>query len=128
VEIMARALGYSLEDFGRISPEGRGELRINSMCTVFAESEVVSLITKGAAREDIALALCRSAANKVLSMLRRVPCESDVVFAGGCARNNLLKGLLEAGAGKGIRTPETPEITGALGAALYAQTAHVQEG
>ncbi len=120
VEIMARALGYSLEGFGFVSPEGRRELQINSMCTVFAESEVISLITKGAGREDIALALHRSVASRVLSMARRVSLEEEVVFAGGCARNGLLKNLLETGTGKTINVAKSPEITGALGAALYA--------
>ena len=120
VEIMARALGYPLDDFGSVSPEGRAELQINSMCTVFAESEVISLITKGAGREDIALALHRSVANRVISMARRISPEDEVVFAGGCARNGLLKSLLEAGTGKRIKVAQSPEITGALGAALYA--------
>ncbi len=120
VEIMAKALGYSLEDFGHVSPEGQAELQINSMCTVFAESEVISLITKGVGREEIALALHRSVANRVVSMVRRVALEEDVVFAGGCAKNNLLRSLLESGTGKTIKVAENPEITGALGAALYA--------
>ncbi len=120
IEIMAWALGYSNEEFGAISPEGRTELQINSMCTVFAESEVISLITKGAAREDIAFALHRSVANRVISMARRVSLEEEVVFAGGCARNSLLKDLLDTGTGKRIKVAQSPEITGALGAALYA--------
>ncbi len=121
LEIMARALGYTLEEFGFISSEGRSELQINSMCTVFAESEVISLITKGAKREDIAVAVHRSVANRVVSMARRVAMDEDITFAGGCARNNLLKSLLEAGMGRRITAAEKPEITGALGAALYAQ-------
>ncbi|MDA8327334.1 MAG: acyl-CoA dehydratase activase [Nitrospiraceae bacterium] len=120
VEIMARALGYCIEDFGSVPLMQTTQMQINSMCTVFAESEVISLITKGARREDIALALHRSVANRVLSMVRRVAVEDEVVFAGGCARNNLLKSLLEAGAGKKIKVAENPEITGALGAALFA--------
>ncbi len=121
LEIMARALGYALEEFGFISSEGRSELQINSMCTVFAESEVISLITKGAKREDIAVAVHRSVANRVISMARRVSMDEDITFAGGCAKNSLLKSLIEAGMGKRIMVAEKPEIAGALGAALYAQ-------
>lgn len=120
VEIMAKALGYSLDGFGSVSPEGAGELKINSMCTVFAESEVISLITKGADREDIAIALLRSITNRVLSMVRRIPLEEDIVFAGGCAQNGLLKILLEEKIGRKVKVAQRPEITGALGAALYA--------
>lgn len=120
LEIMARALGYSIEDFGSQAAQGDAGLQINSMCTVFAESEVISLITKGAKREDIALALHRSVAGRVLSMAQRVDVEDEIVFAGGCAKNNLLKELFEAGTGKKVRVAQNPEITGALGAALLA--------
>ncbi|MBF0507037.1 MAG: activase [Nitrospirae bacterium] len=122
VEIMARVLGYSIGDFGLVPLKTGPELQISSMCTVFAESEVISLIARGAEREDIALALHRSVTNRVLSMARRVPIEEDVVFAGGCARNGLLRKLLEAGIGKNVSVAERPEITGALGAALYQIT------
>lgn len=121
VEIMAKALGYGMGEFGAISPEGRAEIQINSMCTVFAESEVISLITKGADREDIAFALHRSVANRVASMARRSAVEDEVIFAGGCARNALIRKLLEKGLERKIRVAQNPEITGALGAALYAQ-------
>lgn len=120
LEIMARALGYSIEDFGSEASKGNEGLQVNSMCTVFAESEVISLITKGAKREDIALALHRSVSGRVLSMAQRVDVEDEIVFAGGCARNVLLKELFEAGTGKKVRVAQNPEITGALGAALFA--------
>jgi len=122
VEIMARVLGYSIEDFGLVPMKTGPELQISSMCTVFAESEVISLIARGAEREDIAFALHRSVSNRALSMARRVPIEEEVVFAGGCARSGLLRKLLEVGIGKKVRVAERPEITGALGAALYTSS------
>jgi len=120
IEIMAKTLNYSIEDFGNMTPKRNKGIRINSMCTVFAESEVVSLIAKGESREDIAVALHRLVANRVLSMLNRIPLEEDIVFAGGCAKNQCLKGLIEHALGRTICVADTPEITGALGAALYA--------
>lgn len=120
VEIMARAMGYSLEECGSVLPKASVELQINSMCTVFAESEAISLIAKGAAREDIALALHRSITNRVMSMIGRISLEEDIVFAGGCARNSLLKTLLESRIGREVKVAQSPEIIGALGAALYA--------
>jgi (R)-2-hydroxyacyl-CoA dehydratese activating ATPase len=120
IEVMAKSLGYSMEEFGALPAKCGREIQINSMCTVFAESEVVSLIAKGEAREDIAVALHRSIASRVLSMLRRIPVEGSVVFAGGCARNRCLRDILEQLLGMPLLTAETPDITGALGAALCA--------
>jgi activator of 2-hydroxyglutaryl-CoA dehydratase len=56
----------------------------------------------------------------VLSMLNRIPLEEDIVFAGGCAKNRCLKRLIEHAMGRTVCVADTPEITGALGAALYA--------
>jgi len=120
LEIMAKTLDYSMKDFGYVTPQKNKKIQINSMCTVFAESEIVSLIAKGENREDIAFALHRLVANRVLSMLKRIPVEGDIVFAGGCAKNQCLKGLIEHSLGTPIHVADNPEITGALGAALYA--------
>lgn len=120
LEIMARTLDYPIKDFGSITSKKNKSIQINSICTVFAESEVVSLIAKGEEREDIGAALHRLVASRVISMLRRIPVEEDIVFAGGCARNQCLKELIERDLGKRICVAETPEITGAFGAALYA--------
>jgi len=120
LEIMAKTLDYSMKEFGHVASKGNKKIRINSMCTVFAESEVVSLIAKGEIREEIAVALHQLVANRVLSMLKRIPIEGDIVFAGGCAKNQCLKGLIEHALGKTVHVADNPEITGALGAALYA--------
>lgn len=120
LEVMARALGYPLEEFGDTERTESDVVQINSLCTVFAESEVVSLIAKGRKREDIAIAIHRSIAQRVLSMLKRLAVEKDIVFAGGCARNPCLRGILEKAIGN-VLVAEVPEITGALGAALYAK-------
>lgn len=120
LEIMAKTLDYSMKEFSSITSRRNKKIRINSMCTVFAESEVVSLIAKGEDREDIAVALHHLVADRMLSMLKRIPIEEDVVFAGGCAKNQCLKELIEYALGKPIHVAKNPEITGALGAALYA--------
>ena len=66
------------------------------------------------------MALHRLVANRVLSMLKRIPIEDDIVFAGGCASNRRLREFIERELGKAVYVADTPEITGALGAALYA--------
>jgi len=120
LEIMAKSLGYSLGEFGAQALTGHPEIQLNSMCTVFAESEVISLTAKGVPREEIAMAIHRAIINRVTAMAKRFPLEDEVVFAGGCAYNPCLKGLLEKGLGKNVHVASFPEMTGALGAALLA--------
>ena len=87
LEIMARTLGFDIEDFGREALLAERDLNISSMCTVFAESEVTSLIAKGKDRREIALGLHSSVARRAASMINRVSSDGDLVFTGGVANN-----------------------------------------
>lgn len=120
LEIMAKALGYDIEIFGDSCIKNNGSIKINSLCTVFAESEVVSLITGGKKRESIAYAIHESVIGKVMALLKRIEVKDDVVFAGGCARNLCLRYILEKRLQKIIHVHENPYIHAAYGAALYA--------
>lgn len=120
LEIMAHALGYSLEQFGEAALQGRGALTINSMCTVFAESEVISLIARGEERQNIALALHQTIVKRVLAMLKRVSLHQPLFFAGGVARNVGVHQLLERMIANAVLVPEQPQMVGALGAAWIA--------
>ena len=120
LEVMAKTLGFSMEDFAALPPGGEEGAKLSSICTVFAESEVVSLIAKGVKRTSIALAVQRSVATRVAGMAKRFSLEDDVVFAGGCAHNSSLRAMIEEGVGRPLKVAAVPEITGALGAALYA--------
>lgn len=120
LEIMARVLGYDIEDFGNSCINQESAIKINSLCTVFAESEVVGLITKGEKREVIGRAIHEAIASKIISMMKRMEIEDDIVFAGGCARNMCLKSILENRLRKKIHVYENPFLHAAYGAALYA--------
>lgn len=120
LEIMSRALGYDLDHFGISCNSKNGKVKINSLCTVFAESEVISLISKGEKREVIVRAIHESIASKVISMLKRLEVRDDIVFAGGCAQNPCLKEILEERLKRDIFVYENPYIHAAYGAALYA--------
>jgi len=121
LEIMASALGFSLQNFGAEALQAETSLNISSMCTVFAESEVTSLIAKGQDPREIALGLHAAVVRRAVSMLRRVSNELDsAVFAGGVANNSCMRQLLADSLGVHVRVPETPQMTGALGAALLA--------
>jgi len=121
LEIMARTLGFDIEDFGREALLAEKELSISSMCTVFAESEVTSLIAKGQNRREIARGLHASVIRRAQAMISRVSSEGEIVFTGGVARNPCMRRLLEERLGRGVLVPEEPEFAGALGAALLAQ-------
>ncbi|MFH1082298.1 MAG: acyl-CoA dehydratase activase [Pseudomonadota bacterium] len=120
LEIMAQTLCYSLDEFGQEALKAGKEIQISSMCTVFAESEVTSLVAKGKDRRAIALGLHRSVVRRASSMLKRVFVEGDIVFAGGVARNPCIVQILQEATGKEILVPEEPQMVGALGAALIA--------
>ena len=120
LEVMARALEVSLEDMGRLSDLARERLTISSMCTVFAESEVVSLIAEGHPKEDIIRGLHDAVSERVAGMAERVGLENGVTMTGGVAKNAGVVRSLEERLGVKISRPEEPQIVGALGAALIA--------
>lgn len=120
LEMMAGALGYRIGDFGAGALAGEQGLRLNSMCAVFAESEVVGLVTRGERREDIALAVHQAIVKRSLAMLQRVSTAPPVVFAGGAARNPCLARILGEALGCPVLVPADPQLVGALGAALLA--------
>jgi predicted CoA-substrate-specific enzyme activase len=121
LEIMARALGFSLKEFGNKALSAQKELTISSMCTVFAESEVTSLIARGQKREEIARGLHNSVIRRAAGMINRVSSNGHIVFTGGVANNHCMVRLLEEKLGRRVLVPENPQETGALGAALLAR-------
>ncbi|MEW6416703.1 MAG: BadF/BadG/BcrA/BcrD ATPase family protein [Nitrospirota bacterium] len=111
---------FSKGGMGGFSGETR-IVKINSLCTVFAESEVISLITKGEKRELIAHAIHESIVNRVVALIKRIDVKDDIVFAGGCAKNPCLKKMLEKRLKKHIYVHENPYFHAAYGAALFAE-------
>ncbi|MBU4053181.1 MAG: 3-hydroxyacyl-ACP dehydratase [Proteobacteria bacterium] len=120
LEIMARALGFTIEEFGTEALKAEKNLSINSMCTVFAESEVTTLIAKGESPLEIAKGLHMAVAKRSATMLKRISLEDPLVFAGGVANNICMRHLLTGLLGRDILVPEYPQGVGALGAALLA--------
>jgi predicted CoA-substrate-specific enzyme activase len=121
LEVMARGLEVSVEDMGDVALSAEESVAISSMCTVFAESEVVSLIAEGCPAEKIMRGLMDSVATRVSSMVHRVGLEQKVMLTGGVAKN---RGVLQAMREKletDITVSEEPQIVGALGAALIAR-------
>jgi (R)-2-hydroxyacyl-CoA dehydratese activating ATPase len=119
LEIMSVALGCELSQFGKMALRAKKAEKINSMCTVFAESEVISLVSRGASREGVALGIHQSIVGRARSMLSRVQTENDLVFVGGVAINPCIKKLLQESLGMMVKVPPDPQIIGAYGCALY---------
>jgi predicted CoA-substrate-specific enzyme activase len=120
LEIMARTLGFAIEKFGSEALLAEKDLNISSMCTVFAESEVTSLIARGQNRREIARGLHSSVIRRAAGMINRVSSEGDIVFTGGVAKNPCMRAMLKEILGRRILSPQDPQLVGALGAALLA--------
>jgi len=122
LETMARILDVKLEEMGKISLKAKEIVEISSQCSVFAESEVISLIAEKKDPIDILAGINHSVANRLVSMLYRIGIEEDVVISGGVAKNIGVVKMIEDKIKTKIPTYTTdPQLFGALGAALFAQ-------
>lgn len=121
LEVMAHALEVKLEDLGRLSHSAKRSIKISSMCTVFAESEVISLIAENQPKEVIIRGLHDAIADRIMGMVHRVGVEEGVTITGGVAKNEGVVRALEERLGVKLFVPSEPQIIGALGAALLAQ-------
>ncbi len=120
LEVIARALEIDLESFSTLSLMSENPAPISTTCTVFAESEVISLIAKGTTREDIIAGVHDSVASRLSSMVYRVGLTSPVMMTGGVARNSGLVKAIAIRLGIEIQVTDSAQINGALGAALLA--------
>jgi predicted CoA-substrate-specific enzyme activase len=121
LETVSEMLELRLDDIGPLSLESREELEIKSTCVVFAESEIVSLVHAKKAREDILRGVFDGLALRVFALAAKIGLEQDVMMVGGVARNIGMVQALERHTGMKLLVPHTPQIAGALGAALLAQ-------
>ena len=120
LEKTAGALGVSLDDIGGAACAAQEDITISSMCTVFAESEVVSLIADGRSEADILNGLCLAVARRNEALLKRVGAEPPYMMTGGVARNEGVVKAFESLLGAKVFVPDEPELAGALGAAIFA--------
>ncbi len=121
VEAMARALELELQDMGELSLQSTTAVPMNAQCTVFAESEVISLIHQNTPKADIVRAVHDAIASRIVSMCRRVGMAKDIALIGGMAHNIGFVDALRRGLEADVLIPPDPEFVGALGAALIAR-------
>jgi len=120
LEVMAGVLGLDIGEMGPISLTSKEPCSISSTCTIFAETEMVSLRAEGRTREDLVAGIHRAVASRVAVLGRTVGYREQVVFTGGVAKNMGVKTALEVSIGLPVLVPDEPQIVGALGAALLA--------
>ncbi len=119
LEVVAGRLDADLQDLGRLAASSETPSAISSMCVVFAETEIVGLLSAEETVENIAAGVQTSIAKRVAAMAgRRVV--DPVVFTGGVALVPGMQRALESALGREVGVPPTPQLTGALGAALLA--------
>ncbi len=122
VEVTAGRLGIPLDDLDRIASERTKEIEISSLCTVFAESEVVALVGRGVAKEDIAWGILNSVAKKVGNEYARLhDRERPVYLTGGLCESELFAQLLSRHIGHDVMSSPEARYAGALGAALMVK-------
>lgn len=120
LELMARTLELSLDDMSRLGLDWKEDVTISSMCTVFAESEVVSLIAENRTPADIIHGLNRSVATKTCALCRRVGGEESYMMTGGVSKNRGVVTEIEKILGVKLHISDKAQLNGALGAALFA--------
>jgi predicted CoA-substrate-specific enzyme activase len=116
----ASALELDLGELGPTALRGTRPVEISTTCTVFAESEVLSWLTKGKKIEDILLGVHRSIASRSFGLLRRVGIEGEVTFTGGVTRNEAMVAVLNDILETTMNVSDESHYIGALGAALFA--------
>ncbi len=121
-EAMARAFEMELTEFSNLSLSAKNVIPITAQCTVFAESEVISLVGEGKPMEEIAAGIQLSVAKRCFVMSKKAGAVDRITLTGGCAKNAGLKAAIEKVLNlKVIDLPVDPQLMGALGAAEYAR-------
>ena len=118
LEVMARALEADLNQFGALSLRAEKPAKISSTCNVFAESEVISLISRGEARENIIAGIHEAIASRVAAMATRIGIRTPVMMTGGVSQNAGVVQALEKALACPLIVSPYAQLAGAIGAAL----------
>ncbi len=121
LEVIAEALGITIEDLGGMALKSKQPAQISNICTVFAEQEVVARLTEGVPLNDLAAGILESLASRISRMVKRLKVANEVVITGGGAKNAGLVKALSDKLGYATLVPPEPLITGAVGAALLGK-------
>lgn len=128
-EAMARSFEMSLPEFSKLSLTAKNVIPITAQCTVFAESEVISLVGEGKAMDEIAAGIQMAVAKRCFVMAKKAGAVDSITLTGGCAKNYGLKAAIEKVLKlKVVELDVNPQLMGALGAAEYARQKGLARG
>lgn len=128
LEMMCRTLAVSLDELSKFDEMAKKNISINSICTVFAESEVISLMAEKETKENIIKGLHRGVAERTAGLVERVGLREEVTMTGGVARNTGVVRAIEKNLNIKLNVPQKPELTGAFGAAILGLRKLSREG
>jgi predicted CoA-substrate-specific enzyme activase len=126
LEVTAAALNIKLEDMGDISLKATKKVQISNLCTIFAQQEVIALLSRGEEPENIISGLHYALASRIAALARRLGIEPDLVLTGGVAKNTGMVRAMKESLGCEILVPQEPLVTGALGAAILAKEIYIK--
>ncbi len=120
LENTAGRLRVALDEMGKVALVSPEEVTISSTCTVFAESEIISMIAHGVHVEPILKGLHRSLVKRIVAMIRSVGLVPPLMLSGGVVKNPAIRAMIEEETGQKVLLPKYPQLMGAYGAALIA--------
>lgn len=121
LDVLVGTLGLRIDELGEISLRATQKLPVSSVCTVFAQMEIMAWLSQGTPLPDIVAGLHDAIANRVVKMVKKLKIEPDIVFTGGVAKNIGVVNALQEHLGLKVFVPAEPLLTGALGAALIGR-------
>lgn len=127
LEVMSRVLDCKIDELADLAQGGEHPVSISNMCTVFAESEVISHLSGNASVENVAAGAIQSIAKRVAGMAKRVGVVPKVMMTGGGALNRALVVAISREIGEDIFTTKMAQVMGALGAAVFAYEAYAKK-
>lgn len=117
LQVMTGVLDVTLDELGELALDSE-PAAVSSMCAVFAESEVIGLLSRGVSKGAVAAGVIESISRRIQALAGRMPPTDEITFTGGLARNKAVCRRLSETLGRPLRVPERPQMVGALGAAL----------
>lgn len=128
LETLARAVDVELDEMGPMALQAGDFPQVSSMCATFAETEVISLLAEGYQKVPVLAGVHAALAKRLSGLVSRVGLRTPVVMTGGVARNPAAVRHIETELGTSLIVPDSPQIAGALGAALFALDDYRHEG